>query len=137
MSIFFPVHTGVRQECVLAPSLFNTCMDCILGRIVDQSLCEASFGNTKITGLGVADDAVIFAESLEVQVMALEALYEEAKALGLEISWPKTKAVSTLSGSARWALVAEWVSLTSEAVLPDEVKVQTFHFQTEPVRLYP
>ncbi|KAG0727408.1 Craniofacial development protein 2 [Chionoecetes opilio] len=34
---------------------------------------------------------VIFAESLEVLVMALEALHEEAKALGLEVSWLKTK----------------------------------------------
>ncbi|KAG0710766.1 hypothetical protein GWK47_022143 [Chionoecetes opilio] len=34
---------------------------------------------------------VIFAESLEVLVMALEALHEEAKPLGLEVSWLKTK----------------------------------------------
>ncbi|KAG0714238.1 hypothetical protein GWK47_001654 [Chionoecetes opilio] len=34
---------------------------------------------------------LIFAESLEVLVMALEALQEEAKPLGLEVSWLKTK----------------------------------------------
>ncbi|KAG0720034.1 DNA mismatch repair protein Mlh1 [Chionoecetes opilio] len=34
---------------------------------------------------------VIFAELLEVLVMALEALHEEAKPLGLEVSWLKTK----------------------------------------------
>ncbi|KAG0710786.1 putative epidermal cell surface receptor [Chionoecetes opilio] len=34
---------------------------------------------------------IIFAESLEVLVMALEALHEEAKPLGLEVSWLKTK----------------------------------------------
>ncbi|KAG0714129.1 hypothetical protein GWK47_014715 [Chionoecetes opilio] len=34
---------------------------------------------------------VIFGESLEVLVMALEALHEEAKPLGLAVSWPKTK----------------------------------------------
>ncbi|KAG0714905.1 Solute carrier family 22 member 13 [Chionoecetes opilio] len=33
----------------------------------------------------------IFANSLEVLVMALEALHEEAKPLGLEVSWHKTK----------------------------------------------
>ncbi|KAG0711320.1 Death-inducer obliterator 1 [Chionoecetes opilio] len=38
-----------------------------------------------------AHDAIIFAESLEVLVMALEALHEEAKPLGLEVSWLKTK----------------------------------------------
>ncbi|KAG0725162.1 DNA replication licensing factor MCM4 [Chionoecetes opilio] len=58
---------------------------------VDQSDCGASVGNTKITDLVFADDVVIFAESLEVLVMALEALHEEAKPLGLEVSWLKTK----------------------------------------------
>ncbi|KAG0730410.1 Gypsy retrotransposon integrase-like protein 1 [Chionoecetes opilio] len=89
--IFFPVNTGVRQGCVLAPSLFNACMDWVLDKVVDQSDCGASIGNTKITDLVFADDAVIFAESLEVLVMALKALHEEAKPLGLEVSWLKTK----------------------------------------------
>ncbi|KAG0716716.1 Serine/threonine-protein kinase pelle [Chionoecetes opilio] len=91
VSGFFPVNTGVRQGCVLAPSLFNACMDWVLDKVVDQSDCGASVGNTKITDLVFADDAVIFAESLEVLVMALEALHEEAKPLKLEVSWLKTK----------------------------------------------
>ena len=81
VSSFLPVHTGVRQGCVLAPSLFNTCLDWVLGRIVDQSHCGASVGNTKITDF-FADDAVIFAESLEVLVLVLETLYEKTKLLG-------------------------------------------------------
>ncbi|KAG0721439.1 Adenosine deaminase [Chionoecetes opilio] len=83
-------RSGVRQGCVLAPSLFNTCMDWVLSKVVDQSDCGASLGNTKITDLVFADDAVIFAESLQVLVMALEALHVEAKPLGLEVSWLKT-----------------------------------------------
>ena len=83
MSSFFPVNTGVRQGCVLVPSLFNTCMDWVLGRVVEQGHCRASVGNTEITGLVFADDAAIFAESLEVLVMALEALHEEVKPVGL------------------------------------------------------
>ena len=91
VSSFFPVNSGVRQGCVLAPSLFNTCMDWVLGRAVDRSRCGADIGNTKITDLDFADDAVIFAESLEVLVLALEALHEDAKPLGLKVSWIKTK----------------------------------------------
>ena len=70
----------MRQGCVLAPSLFNTCMDWVLGRVVEQRHCGASVGNTKITDLVFAGDAA-FAESLEVLVMALEALHEEGKPL--------------------------------------------------------
>ncbi|KAG0729750.1 hypothetical protein GWK47_029716 [Chionoecetes opilio] len=66
-------------------------MDWVLGKVVDQSDCGASLGNTKITDLIFPDDTVIFAESLEVLVMALEALHEEAKPLGFEVSWLKTK----------------------------------------------
>lgn len=91
MSCFFPVNSGVRQGCVLAPSLFNTCMDWVLGKVVDQSHCGASVGNAKITDLVFADDAVILAESLGVLVLALETLHEDAKPLGLQVSWPKTK----------------------------------------------
>ncbi len=64
VSSFFPVSAGVRQDCVLAPSLFSTCMDWVLGRAVDQSHCGASVGNTRVTDLVFADDAVILAESL-------------------------------------------------------------------------
>ena len=60
VSSFFPVNTGVRQGCVPAPSLFNTCMDWVLGRVVEKSHCGASVGNTKITDLVFADDAAIF-----------------------------------------------------------------------------
>ena len=90
MSSFFPVNMGVRQGCVPAPSLFNTCTDWVLGRVVEQSHCGASVTNNKITYLVSADNATIFADSMEVLVMALEALHEEVKPLGLTVSWAKT-----------------------------------------------
>ena len=72
VSSFFPVYTGVKQGCVLAPSLLNTCMDWILGRVVNQSHCGASVGKIKITDFNFTDDAVIFTELLETRVMALK-----------------------------------------------------------------
>ena len=38
ISDLFPVVTGVRQGCVLAPTLFSTCMDWILGRMSEIKL---------------------------------------------------------------------------------------------------
>ena len=65
-SDLFPVVTGVRQGCVLAHILFSTCMDWILGRMLVISSCGASFGNVKISDLDFTDDAVIFANTLDI-----------------------------------------------------------------------
>ena len=89
VSSFFPGHTRVRQECVLAPSFFNICLDWVLDRVVDQSHCRTSV--SKITDLVFVYDTVIFTESLEVLVMALETLHDEPKPLGFQVSRPKNK----------------------------------------------
>ena len=64
VSSFFPVNKGVRQSCVLAPSFFNTCMDWVLGRVLEQSHCGASVGNTEVSGFVFADDAAISSSHL-------------------------------------------------------------------------
>ena len=63
ISDLFPVVTLVCQGCGLAPTLFSTCMDWILGRMSERSSCGAEFGNVKISDIDFADDAVIFAET--------------------------------------------------------------------------
>ena len=85
------VVTGVRQGCVLAPTLFSTCMDWILGRITERSSCSASFGNVNISDLDFTDDAVIFVETLDILLGALEVLNEDSELLGIQVSWVKTK----------------------------------------------
>ena len=82
-SDLFPVVTAVRQECVLAPTLFSTCMDWILGRMSERSSCGASFGNIKISDHNFADDAVISAEMLDILVGALAVLKDESELLEL------------------------------------------------------
>ena len=56
-----------------------------------RSSCGATFGNVKISDLDFADDAVIFVETLDVLLGALEVLNEESELLGLWGSWVKTK----------------------------------------------
>lgn len=69
LSSFSPVNAEARQGCVLVPSFFNTCMKCVVGRVVDLSHCGTSHGNTRVTDFIFADDVVILSESLEVLVM--------------------------------------------------------------------
>ena len=77
ISEFFPVNSGVRQGCVLAPTLFNACMDWVLGRTVKRSNCGASVGDVKISDLDFADDAVIPDELLDILESSLVILKEE------------------------------------------------------------
>ena len=59
--------------------------------MLERSSCGASFGNVKISDLDFADDAVIFAETLDILLGALEVLNEESETLGLRVSWVITK----------------------------------------------
>ena len=62
-----------------------------MGRMLERSSCGASFGIIKISDLDFADDAVIFAETSDILLGALEVLNEESESLGLRVSWVKTK----------------------------------------------
>ena len=77
----FPVVTSVRRECVLAHTLVSSCISWILGRMTERSCCGASFGNVKISDLDFTDDAVIFAEILDILLGTLEVLSEESESL--------------------------------------------------------
>ena len=57
----------------------------------ERSSYGASFGNVKISDLDFADDALIFTETLDILLGALEVMNEESELLGLWVSWVKTK----------------------------------------------
>ena len=85
------MRSGVKQGGVLAPLLFNAGMDWVMSRTVAASDCGARIGNAWVTDLDFADDAALLAELMDVLVLALDSLNEEAKPLGLKVSWIKTK----------------------------------------------
>ena len=60
-------------------------------RMSERSSFGASFGNVKISDLDFADDAVIFAETSDILLGALEVLNEKSEPMGLRVSWVKTK----------------------------------------------
>ena len=93
-SDYFPVNTGVRQGCALVATLFNTCMDDVLRRMLEKSGFVVSFGIVRITDHDFADDALLFAETTKVLPGTLESLSEEADLLGLRGSWIRTKVLA-------------------------------------------
>ncbi|XP_076039467.1 uncharacterized protein LOC143024540 [Oratosquilla oratoria] len=91
VSCYFPLNSSVRQGCLFAPTFFNTCVDKVLGRVVDQCRCGASTSNTKVIDIVFANDALLLTKSLGVLVPALESLLRVTRILGLQISWTKTR----------------------------------------------
>lgn len=85
MSRFFSVNTRVRLSSRSIQHLYW-----ISNRTVNQSHCEESLINNRITDL-LADDILILAEALEVLVLALKPLHMEVKPLRLKDSWAKIK----------------------------------------------
>ena len=50
-----------------------------------------------LTDLDYADDVALLAEMLEVLLLALDVLNDEARPFGLEVNWQKTKIQSTIN----------------------------------------
>ena len=57
-----------------------------MGEMVEKTDCGISMGETPITDLEFADDGVIFAETLEVLVGALDTLSTESEPLAQKVS---------------------------------------------------
>ena len=91
ISDLFPAVTRVHQGCVLVPTLYSACKDWILGMMSERSSCGVLFGKVNISDLDFADDAVIFAETLDILLGALEVLIEASEPLRLHVSWVKTR----------------------------------------------
>ncbi|KAG2460052.1 SYT10 protein, partial [Polypterus senegalus] len=82
---------GNHSGCVLAPTLLNAYMDWVLGKVFGSSSCGASVGKERFNDLDFANNVVIFLESIEALIGALERLSEESECLDLQVSWTKTK----------------------------------------------
>ena len=90
LSPWFPIVSGVRQGCVIAPDAFATGMDWLLERSIGRGMNGVTFGPHAFTDLDFADDVSLLAELLELLVPLLEIFHEEAAPLGLEVNWRKT-----------------------------------------------
>ena len=59
----------------------------------------ASLGDESFSDLDYADDVVLLAEVLEVLILLLEIMQDEANPFSLEINWSKTKIQTTVNTS--------------------------------------
>ena len=90
-SDWFEINCGVRQGCTMAPDLFLEPMNWIMEHTVHKGYTGVTIGDEIFTDLDYADDVALLAEMLEVLLLSLSVMNEEAIPLGLHINWSKTK----------------------------------------------
>ena len=97
----FKIKKGVRQGCILSPSLFNLYTEKIFREVEDMK--GVMVGGININNLRYADDTALVAESAADLQELISAVNEKGKPYGMEMNVEKTKsmAVSKMSPVTR------------------------------------
>lgn len=87
----FGIGQGVRQGCILSPTLFNLYAEYIMRRALADWDGGISFGGRKLSNLRYADDTTLIATDPEELKELLLKVKAESEALGLRLNVSKTK----------------------------------------------
>ena len=88
---WFPTANGVRQRCLLSPTLFNIFLERIMAGALEDHEGTVSTGGRTITNLRFADDMDCLAGQEQELVMLVNHLEEAFIAYGMHISVEKTQ----------------------------------------------
>ena len=88
---WFRKTVGVRQRCLLSPTLFNIFLERIITDVLEDHEGTVSTGRRTITNLRFVDDIYGLAGDEEELANLVERLDKASTAYGMEISAEKTK----------------------------------------------
>ena len=91
VSDWFCKRVGVRQGCLLSPTLFNIYLEYIMMEALDGFEGSVSIGGRTVTNLRFADDIDLVAGQAEDLSTLTRRLEESAKQNGIQISAEKSK----------------------------------------------
>ena len=107
-SDWFNIGQGVRQGCILSPTLFNLYAEYIMRRVLENWNGGLSIGGYKLSNLRYADDTTLAATSaLELEELLL-IVKAKSEALGLRLNVSKTKIMSVVCYHAMVGLNKIW-----------------------------
>ena len=91
---WFRTTVGVRQECLLSPTLFNIFLERIMCEALDDHEGSVSIGGSLITNFRFADDIVVNAEEEEEAGVLIDRLDRTTTRYKTEIGLDKTKVMT-------------------------------------------
>ena len=88
---WFPITTGLRQGCVMSPSLFNIYMDAMMRRVTEEAAGGVMVGDERVVDLDLADDVALLADSWLVMVAMVMRMERVTQRFGINISARKSE----------------------------------------------
>lgn len=85
------IRRGVRQGCVLSPTLFNLYSEYVFGKALENVDAGVLVNGERINNIRYADDTVVFADSLEGLQELMDRIVEAGSECGLSLNIKKTK----------------------------------------------
>ena len=93
---WFRTTVGVRQDCLLSPTLFNIFLERIMSDALEEHKSTVSVGGRPVTNLRFADDIDGLAGSQAELAELIKRLDQSCSAYGMEISAEKTKVMTNV-----------------------------------------
>jgi len=87
----FTVNRGVRQGCVLSPTLFNTYSEILFRQALNETEEGIKINGENINNLRYADDTVLIADSAEGLQELIDRVAEACDIYGMRLNCKKTK----------------------------------------------
>ena len=113
---WFQIEKGVRQGCILSPSLFNLHAEYIMQNAgLDESQTGIKILQRNINNLRYADDTTLMAESQEELKSLLMKVKEENEHVGLKLNIQKTKIMAS-GPITSWERDGETVETVSDFI---------------------
>jgi hypothetical protein len=85
------IKRGVRQGCILSPTLFNLYSEDVMNRTLSEQSVGIKINGVRLNNLRFADDTVLIAETLEELQTLVNKIADCSEEYGLSLNIKKTK----------------------------------------------
>jgi hypothetical protein len=111
-SEYFRIETGLRQGCVMSPTLFNMYIDNIMKKVTEEMEGGVTVGDELIYDLDFADDVALLGDTWEMLALMVNKMEAVTQEYGINISTAKSEIVHV--GRQEEILMVEDVELRNQ-----------------------